>query len=317
MKKNYNAILWKPWFDSRARKCKRITLKSRADKERYPLQWRNDYLVKKIAHMLKILKVEISVKGFENLGTNGPAILMGNHQDYSDPLVLAIALAKQTEEKDDKNKIITFLAKEELKYHPGTRWPLEMIDVFFLERDQPRKSLETYNNFGKFVKQNKTYGAIFPEGTRNKVGGISAFKPAAMKVAQKEFIPIIPFTINNSVTGFDWKRNKKLKVEIIFHKKLSPSSFINQSSSALAQRVEDIVRSSFVKPEYEFRNSTNEKKEKKFLKAKAKYEKEENKKQAKIFKENKKIKDQERKIAEQEEKEIKKYLEKEEKKKQK
>ncbi|MGL6125136.1 MAG: 1-acyl-sn-glycerol-3-phosphate acyltransferase [Metamycoplasmataceae bacterium] len=313
---NWKAVLRKPLWDLRSKRCKRIMKKVKNDPERFSLQWRYDLVAKYAGKMLNGFNLSVKITGIENLSNSGPAILIGNHQDYSDAFIVIKALQKKTDEKDELNKIATFLAKDTLKHDDLIRYPLELIDVFFLERDNLRRSLEIYRDFGRFVKTNKTYGIIFPEGTRNKEGSIADFKPGAFKIAQKELIPIIPFTINNSVSGISWRRKSKIQTEIIFHKKIPANSFINQSTQALAERVQKIVESSFVPPQFkhdemsESSKIKSAKKEQRYLK----------KEQTKIEKENKQIKKiekQERKVKEQEELETSKFIEAENKKRQK
>ncbi|MGL5205563.1 MAG: lysophospholipid acyltransferase family protein [Metamycoplasmataceae bacterium] len=313
---NWKAIIKKPLWNQRARRCGRLLKKMKDDPERFSLQWRNDLVAKYASSTLSDFNVKVKIVGVENLSNNGPAILIGNHQDYSDAFIMLKALQKTTHEKDEQNKIATFLAKEELKYNNITRYPLELINVFFLERDNLRKSLETYKEFGKFVKTQKTYGIIFPEGTRNRTGTIDEFKPGAFKIAQKELIPIIPFTINNSVGGFNWRRTGTLEVEIIFHKRIPAASFINQSTNALAYRVQKVVESNFVPPQ-NVHEEISEASKNKAAKKEAKYYKN---KQKQIDRENKqklKIEKQENKVKEQDELETKRFIESENKKKQK
>lgn len=316
MEINFKAIIRKPLWDARSRKCKRVLQKSYKDQERFSLQWRNDLVSKYCSKMLNGFNVKVKTVGIENLGKFGPALLIGNHQDLSDAFIIMKALQKVTHEKEENNKITTFIAKEALKYDNIIRYPLELIDVFFLERDNLRKSLEIYKNFSKFIKNNKTYGVVFPEGTRNKEGSISEFKAGAFKIAQKELIPIIPFTINNSVRGIDWKRKTHLNVEIIFHKKIQPSSFINQSTQALSERVQKIVESSFVPPTLKS-NIESDSSKAKFIKKEQKYFKKQNSIMAKEEKQRIKIEIQELKIKNQEEIETQKFIDSENKKKQK
>lgn len=239
-------VLW--W----TRKTKKYWKNSLLEPEKYSLQFRNDYVVKKIGTIMKSLKIKIDVKGYENLGKSGPCLLYGNHQDNFDALAILYALKAQTEAKDDFNKIPTFIAKHTLQYKSYTRYPMLSINSFFLDRDNIRKSLETFDKFGKFVKEKKTYGVIFPEGTRNREGSIAEFKAGAFKIAKKEMIPIIPFTINNSVRAMDLKRKTPIKLEVIFHKKIPAHSFSTQNTISLAERVQKIVSSSFKVPEYKF-----------------------------------------------------------------
>ncbi len=311
---NWKAVLRKPLWDMRSRKCKRLIKKMSKDPDRFSLQWRNDIVSKYASKMLDGFNLNVKVIGKDNLSNVGPALLVGNHQDYSDAFIVLQSLRKTTKEKDEQNKIATFLAKDTLKHDNLIRYPLELMDVFFLERDNWRKSLEIYKDFGKFIKKNKTYGIIFPEGTRNQEKIISDFKPGAFKIAQKELIPIIPFTINNSVRGIDWRRKTKLNTEIIFHKKIPASSFINQSTQALAERVQKIVESSFVPPVFLHREQS-EKSKAKWVKKEKIYNKKENNKANKAQKEKEKILKQELRLKTQEEEETKKFIEVENKKK--
>ncbi len=311
---NLKAVLRKPLWDLRSKKCKRVMKKMNKDPDRFSLQWRNDLVSKYASKMLDGFNLSVKISGFQNLSNGGPALLVGNHQDFSDAFIVLKALQKKTDEKDDFNKITTFLAKDTLKHDDLVRYPLELMNVFFLERDNLRKSLEIYREFGKFIKANKTYGIIFPEGTRSHDGKIAAFKPGALKIAQRELIPIIPFTINNSVRGIDWRRKTNLETEIIFHKKIPANSFINQSTQALANRVQKIVESSFIPPLFAHREVS----ENSIMKAKKKeqiYLKKENKIVTNLEKQKQKIETQQNKLKVQEEIETQKFIELEKKKK--
>lgn len=315
MSLNWKAVLRKPLWDSRSKKCRRIIKKMINDPDRFSLQWRYDLVSKYASKMLDGFNLSVKITGIQNLSSNGPALLVGNHQDYSDAFIVLKALQKNSDEKDENNKIATFLAKDTLKHDDLIRYPLELIDVFFLERDNLRKSLEIYKDFGKFIKTNKTYGVVFPEGTRNTKGSIAEFKPGALKVAQKELLPIIPFTINNSVGGIDWKRKTKLETEIIFHKKIPANSFMNQSTQALSERIKKIVESAFIPPLFMHREISEASKIK-AEKKEARYIRNENKKIDKEQKLKFKVEKQESKLKMQEELETAKFIESENKKKQ-
>ncbi len=289
-----------------ARKAKKYWKKSYLENSRFTLQFRNDFIVKKIESLMKSLKIKVKVIGYENLGNLGPCMLYGNHQDNFDALAIIYALKAQTEAKDDFNKIATFIAKHTLQYKSYTWYPLNCLDTFYLDRDDVRKSLETMDKFGKFVKENKTYGVIFPEGTRNKEGSISEFKPGSFKIAKKEMLPIIPFTINNSVGAFDKNRKETLEVEVIFHKKIPANSFTTQNTIALSERIFNIVKSSFKKPKYEFVENEKEQDIENSRAAK-KWHKKEEKRMRKEAKKERREREEERKIIETQKKQDEKY----------
>lgn len=288
-----------------ARKCKKMWKKSFYPNSKFSLQYRTDYLVRKIKSLMKSLKIEVSIQGYENLG-NGPCVLYGNHQDNFDALAILYALSAQTEAKDDFNKIPTFIAKHSLQFHWYTRYPLNCLDTFFLDRNNIKTNLEIMEKFSKFVKENKTYGVIFPEGTRNREGTIGEFKPGSFKIPKKELLPIIPFTINNSVGSFSSERKDVLKVEVIFHKRIPASSFATQNTIALSDRVKKIVESSFTPPKYKYEENQKEVNIEESKAAKKWYKKQVSQERKKAKKERKE-REQERKIIESQAKEDQKY----------
>lgn len=296
---------WKLLFIKR--KTKSLTKKAQYEPRKITLQYRNDYLVKKTKKALKIFRINLTVKGYENVG-NGPAIIIANHQDNVDAVLLLYALKKQTEAHDDLNKIPTFLAKHTLQYNKITNNILSSINTFFLNRNDIKKSLETYQDFGKFVKENKTFGVIFAEGTRNTEGDIAPFKPGSFKVAKKELLPIIPVTINNSVQGSNLDRKEHLDVEIIFHKKIPASSLITQNTVAISERVYNIVKSVFKKPELSsLAKEKEDEAEIENSKGALKWKKQEAKKEMKKHKKQQRELRQEQRLIEAEKKEDEKY----------
>ena len=96
-----------------------------------------------------------------------------------------------------------------------------------------------------FAKKHQKVGIVFPEGTRSTNGEIEQFKSGAFRIAKKGFIPIIPVTINNSLTASNLNRRQWLHVEVIFDKVLKPITFLGQDTKEISTRVHDIVKSNF------------------------------------------------------------------------
>ena len=288
------------------RRAKKLSKKAQYEPKKFDLQYRNDFLIRKIKTLLKLFRVKLVVKGYENLGS-GPALLVANHQDNVDSVLLLYALKKQTEDREEVNKIATFLAKHTLLYDRHSRHILTSIDTFFLNRNDPKASLETYQNFGKFVKANKTFGIIFAEGTRNQVGDVGPFKPGAFKVAKKELLPIIPVTINNSVQGYNLNRKTWLEVEIIFHKKIPALSLTTQTTIAIAERVHQIVKSRFKPPQLPFIASPAEAGDIETSKAAIKWHKQEAKREHRAVKKAQKERRQEQRLLEAQHRDDQKY----------
>lgn len=241
-------ILLTPIWIIRLLRIARFSRKNRKDPNVLAAQWRNDYLAKIATKYLKMYNVKIKVIGYENLPKNGPTLIVSNHQSDADGFAILTALKKQTQDREIKNKIATFLAKKELEKKWKSKHCLRLINSFFIDRQNFRQSVKTLMEFAKYIKEHKTYGVIFPEGTRSKTGDLGEFKSGAFKIAKKEFLSIIPTTINHSFNSDDIKRSKKLTIEVIFHSAIKPMSIIGQSNEAIAQRVKTIIASKFIHP---------------------------------------------------------------------
>lgn len=242
--------LYYPIIAKNNRKARKITKKlDREDMaDRYPVQWRNDWVVKKCVKILKIINVKLEVIGYENIPKQ-PAILTPNHASSFDPVVLLAALTNPGDSPDDLNQKIIFIAKEELQKNKKMRGYAGMINTFYIKRNNPRQALKVINDALEEARNSHRHLVIFPEGTRSKDGKIEEFKGGAFKIAKKGFMPIVPVTINNSLSVTNLSRKKKLHVQVIFHTPIKPLSFMSSEVKGIATRVQKIVQSKWVKPE--------------------------------------------------------------------
>ncbi|QJR44029.1 lysophospholipid acyltransferase family protein [Mycoplasma miroungirhinis] len=211
----------------------------------YVAQERHDYVLKRVKKILKTLKIQLKIKGFDKLPQS--AILYANHVSNLDPLIILAALEKQSKEKSIKNKIVNFLAKQELENNWKTRIPLNLIDTFYLNRQNPREALKTIDSFGTFIKENKSLGVIFPEGTRSQSDKLLDFKPGAFKIPKSKFFAIVPITINNSGQALNPKRSKKLTIEVIFHDPIDAFKIQNLETYQIAHIVKNTIESKYTK----------------------------------------------------------------------
>ena len=240
---NFPSIMWS---NHRARKLGKKYEKFN-DEEKYSQQWRNDYVMKKQRKILKKLGVNIVVEGWENL-PKGTALLTPNHQSLMDPAVIFAALKNPEAGSDNLNKVSVFLAKKELEKNRKLKGYAKLTNTFYIDRKNPRGALKVMEDMAEHAKKNHKYIVIFPEGTRSKNGEITEFKGGAFKIAKKSFMPIVPVTINNSLSITNLDR-KKLTVTVIFHTPLKPMSFIAKDTKTIASAVQKNVESKLVKSE--------------------------------------------------------------------
>ncbi|WLP85749.1 lysophospholipid acyltransferase family protein [Mycoplasma seminis] len=203
---------------------------------------RYKYILKLSKKILKMYNVDLEIKGFDNLPSNGGVLVVANHKSLFDPLIMLIAMEKQSYEYNAKELIPTFVAKQELKDQKFINSAMHLLNTFFVDRNSVKQSFLELNKFAEYVKFNKTYGVIFPEGTRVKDQVIGEFKSAPFKIAQKEYLTIQPVVIKNSLEADNAKRKGRLTVTVEFLTPIKPNTFITQESSKVAQYVQNIVK---------------------------------------------------------------------------
>jgi 1-acyl-sn-glycerol-3-phosphate acyltransferase len=160
-----------------------------------------------------------------------------------DPLIIIASLENPKKSIDDKNGMAIFLAKKELLKKRAIRGYAKIIDTHFIDRKNIRNSLKVMNNLDNSSKKYKKYQVIFPEGTRSKNGEIKNFKGGAFRNAKKSFLPIVPITINNSLSSTNLDRKTKQIIEVIFHPSIKPINFISYKTKNIANIVQKIVES--------------------------------------------------------------------------
>ncbi|UUD37207.1 1-acyl-sn-glycerol-3-phosphate acyltransferase [Mycoplasmopsis californica] len=234
-------ILTFPLWIWRMTRINKRARKYRKAPDLHPLQSRQDFIVKYVTKMLKTLNVEVETKGLENLHKS-PCLLIPNHTSNIDVLAIIYALRKQSFEQDEANRLTTFIAKKELTKKHVVRNAMSLLDTFVIDRNKAKESYEISKNFGAFVKANKTYGVIFPEGTRSKDGKMNEFKSGAFDIAKAYFLPIVPVSIINGFGADKLSRRGKQKITIIFHSVIKPMTFVSQDRKKLAQSVQQIVQ---------------------------------------------------------------------------
>ncbi len=247
MKVKTKVILFFPIIFWRKHRANVLAKKIRKwkDESRYPTQWRIKYVIKHIKKFFKIMKIRVDVKGYENI-PKGTVLLAPNHVSLFDPGILVLALINNSPIPTDHQFEPLFLAKKELKKNFFKGY-FNILSTFYVNRSNPREALKDLDEFMNFAKKHHKVGIIFPEGTRSKTGEIQKFKGGAFWIAKKGFIPIIPVTINNSLSASNLNRRNWLNVEVIFGKPLKPINFLGQDTKAIAERVEKIVSSSLKK----------------------------------------------------------------------
>ncbi len=157
--------------------------------------------------LLRLAGAKITTEGKENI-PQGPVVFVGNHQGYFDiPLMIT--------QLDKPNPLI---AKKEIQKIPMIRSWMEQLRCIFLDREDPRQSMDSLKQAQELLKQGYSV-VIFPEGTRNNGKELGEFKAGAIRIATRTGVPIVPVCIEGSCRlmgkGSLWIHPAKVTIKIL------------------------------------------------------------------------------------------------------
>ena len=136
---------------------------------------------------------------------------------------------------------VCLCSKKELGEIPLYGKWIARIRSVFIERDDPRASLEAINRGIEYIKEGFSL-AIFPEGTRSKGPDPGEFQKGALKLATKPGVPIIPVSLNGSYKMFEEPGHlTSANIEMIVHKPIPTEGLSRKEEKALPDIVEKII----------------------------------------------------------------------------
>ena len=125
--------------------------------EKYSWQEKWDHIHKIMRRAIQSGNVDLKVTGLENLPTDRPFMLYGNHQGMFDVVAISgtcpIPLA--------------VVYKKELKGVPLLQQIYDCTRSYAMDREDVRQSLTVIQNVTEELKQGRSF-VIFPEGTRSR-----------------------------------------------------------------------------------------------------------------------------------------------------
>ncbi len=140
-------------------------------------------LVRLVMNFVFFVCLGLKVEGRENIPDKGAIIVAPNHKSYWDPPVIGTAV---------NNRVIHYMAKEELFKNPIFGWVIRQFGTFPVKRGtvdraavrQAVRELKTGNPLG-----------IFPEGTRIKREGLGRFHSGMASLALMTGTPVVPVAV--------------------------------------------------------------------------------------------------------------------------
>jgi 1-acyl-sn-glycerol-3-phosphate acyltransferase len=183
--------------------------------------------------IMKKYKITLNVTGLENV-PEGPVLFVSNHQGYADIPVFGAVITK---------KQIGFVAKTSLGKIPVFGEWIRDIRSIFIERDDARSSLKTFEEGAELLKQGFSL-VIFPEGTRSRGPQMGEFKKGSLRLATKSGVPVVPVTLNGTYQVYEdiGYVHPGAMVDFHIHPAIETKELSKAEANNLAERVEEIIK---------------------------------------------------------------------------
>lgn len=169
------------------------------------------------------LAFRMTIRGREHFPLSGPVLLASNHRSNLDPFFLGVAAPRQ----------IHFMAKAELWKVKLLGKAIDALGAFPVNRGEAdraavRRALELLDA-GAVV-------GLFPEGHRQRGGGLGLINPGVSLFALREGVPTIPVVIQGSERIVAGKRIRFPRVSVTF----GPPLALPDTGTSRAERAQAV-----------------------------------------------------------------------------
>lgn len=138
---------------------------------------------------IPILSVRMHVQGLEKTPRQGRFMLVCNHLNEMDPVVLL---------RYFKDSQLTFISKRENQDMFVVGKFMHKIQCQLMNRENDREALKTILKCVEIIKEDKASVAVFPEGYIKPDRKLHHFRSGVFKIAQKTKVPIVVCTLRNT-----------------------------------------------------------------------------------------------------------------------
>lgn len=201
------------------------------EEDSHTRQERYDYIARMVKRIIRYGRVNLVIKGQENIPDHDGFIIFPNHQGLFDMLALFASCPRPLSVVIKKEAANWILVKDVLA---ATR-------SLSMDREDIKSQVKVISEVGKRVKAGENF-VIFAEGHRSRKGNeILEFKSGTFKSATKASCPIVPVALINSFRPFDINSLKREKVEVHYLKPIDLEEYLSMNTAQIAQMVQNRI----------------------------------------------------------------------------
>ena len=190
------------------------------------------YMIADAAHT--VLQVRVHTQGLEKVPTDGRVLLVCNHLDNSDPVILYHQLKKKQK--------LAFIAKREAGSMFVVGKLMHKMLCQRINRENDREALKTILNCIQIIKEDKASIAVFPEGGIRGGNVLHPFRCGVFKIALRTKVPVVVCTLWGTQDVFhNGLRLKPTDVDFHVLGVVQPEEYAGMTAVELGHMVHDMM----------------------------------------------------------------------------
>lgn len=176
-----------------------------------------------------VMGMKIKTRGLEKMPTSGRFLLVCNHLNEMDPVVILRYFRKSG---------LAFISKQENRDMFLVGPLMHKIQTQLIDRNNDRKALRTILSCVELIREDKASVAVFPEGYIKPDKKLHRFRSGVFKIAQKTKVPIVVCTLQGTQYVFgNAKRLKKTPVAFHLVDVITPEQYADMTTVELGNMV--------------------------------------------------------------------------------
>jgi len=180
-----------------------------------------------IPAVFSLLRIDIRKEGLEKLPKDGRFLLVCNHLNILDPVIL-LGCFPQCQ--------LAFISKRENADMFLIGKIMHRLMCQMINRENDREALKTIIRCIQMIREDEVSVAVFPEGYTSRDGKLHHFRSGVFKIATKTQVPVALCTVKNTQNIFhNAKRLKKTTVPLHVVDVLRPETFQGRTAVDIAK----------------------------------------------------------------------------------
>ncbi len=181
----------------------------------------------------QILRARVHTEGLEQTPKDGRFLLVCNHINDLDPVILLSRFKKSQ---------LAFISKRENTSMFIVGKMMHKIQCQLINRENDREAIKTILSCISIIKQDKASIAVFPEGYTSMDGLLRPFRSGVFKIAQRTQVPIVVCTLKNTnraISNFLHGRSTDIYLKLVTV--LPPEEFKEKTAVQLGTEVYELM----------------------------------------------------------------------------